>query len=114
MIAQVPTVPWPVTTQWLFGLLGAAAVVYLGLSIATQARKLWGRRPPIDDDFARLRLEMKTGDEALGRRMDQLDEQYISLQTERERTWRELKDEISAVREDLSFIRGRMEKGHRP
>lgn len=52
MLAQVQPVPWAHEAQWLWGLVGFIAILALSLSTAVSIKKLWGRVPPIEQQFA--------------------------------------------------------------
>ncbi|EEF62084.1 hypothetical protein [Pedosphaera parvula] len=79
----VPQVPWPATSTWLLGAIGFMGIVLLILGVVNQARKLWGRQPPIDEELANLdedfdkrertiRFDIQAGDEQLEQLMAEL------------------------------------------
>src|SRR4051812_23408934 len=75
MIADI-NVPWTTTTSWLLGALGALGAAFLLFGVINQARKLFGRRPPLDDQLSHLdrslRKDMKKGDQAVERQIRSL------------------------------------------
>ncbi len=95
---QNPPVPWAVTGNWLLGLIGVLSVVYLGLGLAWQCKKLFGKHPPVEEQF---RHEI----EALRAEMD---ERFRELALERARNISELSEKIIRVGEDVAFIRGKL------
>ena len=100
MISQIenPSVPWPVTGNWLLGLVGVLAVVYLILGVAWQCKKLFGKNPPLEERFR----------EELDALQFDMDERFRELALERARSINELSDKIIRVGEDVAFIRGKM------
>ncbi len=67
---------WPATVHFLIGLVGVMGIVYLLIATVNQARKLFGRRPPMDEQVALLdkdlRREMKAGDKEVERQVASL------------------------------------------
>ncbi len=53
MIAEI-NVPLTVTMTWLYGALGAVLIVGAILGTFNQGKKLFGRRPPMDEQLAHL------------------------------------------------------------
>lgn len=117
-LADVPVIPISTTGAWILGLIGALSIGTIILVFLNQWKKFFGRRPPIDEELDRrekmLRDEITAGDEALGKRIDQVNDQYLSLQAERERNWKELNAHISEVSNDVAFIRGKMDPLFKP
>lgn len=117
-------VPWSVTAEWLYGLLGFLGVVALGLIIGVNARKLFGRTPPFADELSarekairkqlyavesNLRREFMQLHQDHERRIEQLEEQHAELQRDRIRKWEELSSGLSEVGKAVAFIRGKLE-----
>lgn len=114
IIADITTdVPWSATSQWLFGALGFLGIVYLLFGVAIGARKLFGTRPPLDDQLLEvqkvLRAEFKAGDDSLRRSIETILEEIAEMNSTRLRLLSEIKNEIRELSNDVSFIRGRME-----
>lgn len=66
LLAQLePEIHWPATVQTLIGIVGLLAIVWLILSVAIACKKLFGKRPPVHEELARLREEFMQGDESL-------------------------------------------------
>lgn len=96
-----PTVPLPLTGSWFVGLLGALGCVYLVLGVWSQARKIFSRRPPIDEDLARL-------DARMSKKIDELAGSVSEVQADRERRWLALQNEISELCERFAFLEGQL------
>lgn len=52
--SAIPAIPLPVTANWVLGLLGFLGVVFFILAGINQAKKLFSRQPPMDDEIDRL------------------------------------------------------------
>jgi hypothetical protein len=93
MIIADINVPLSVTMTWVYGALGASGVVGMILFTIVQARKVFGRKPPMDEQLSHLdkslRKDMRAGDFAL-------EEQIKSMRNEVKGKF----DEISEARAD--------------
>ena len=58
---EMPQVPWSTTSGWLWGAIGFTGVVFLVLGVVNQCRKLWGRKPPLDEEFENLGRTWRNG-----------------------------------------------------
>jgi hypothetical protein len=111
LLAQeaIPQVPWSTTSAWLWGAIGFIGIVFLILGVVNQARKLWGRQPPIDVEFDNLgedleqrertiRFDIQAGDERLEQLMTELraevELKFDMLGLERQRQGKDLHDKI--------------------
>lgn len=123
-----PAVPWSETSKWLFGLLGALGVVWLIFSVVIQARKLFGRVPPMQDELEqrdkRLRGEIQHAKnstlkefrlvlEPLIERVEKTEAVAQEIQLDQTRRWTELNNEIHAIATDVAFLRGQQKERER-
>ena len=117
-------VPWPVSSQWLLGFIGVSVGAGSVLFTYNQARKAFGRKPPLEQEIAaghttvrkqiyavenNLRREFQQRHVEAERRITMLEERYTEIEADKLRTWQKLQEEISEVRETLGFIRGKLE-----
>src|ERR1017187_7815156 len=59
MLAQLqPDVNWPVTVQAGLGLIGLLMIVWLVLSVSLGWKKMFGRRPPINEELDKLESKL--------------------------------------------------------
>lgn len=82
MFAQIPSPPPGSTEPWIWNLVVFFLIVFLFMNIALAAKKLFGRRPPMEVEFA-TRRDMVVLEE-------QVDEQTGALKLEMARSFREL------------------------
>jgi len=115
--AQVPEVPWSATGSWMVGLIGVLGVVYLGLGVWSQIKKLFGQTPPMHEALEQrdkaLRKMIFASEAGLKERIqtervriEQLEQRYLEMQIDRERKWATLQKSISELAEMVAFIRG--------
>jgi len=115
---DVTAVPWPVTGNWLLGLIGVLSVACLVLGVAQQSRRLFGKHPPLSQELARidqdLRLELSRARQDCERRhtclRSEVEERFRDLAIDRARSLGELHEKINAVASDVAFIRGKLAK----
>jgi hypothetical protein len=106
---EMPQVPWSTTSAWLWGAIGFTGVVFLVLGVVNQCRKLWGRKPPLDEEFENLganleerertlRFDIQAGDERLEQSFNELraemDLKIDALAGERKRQSKDLHEKI--------------------
>jgi len=119
--AQVPEVPWSATGSWMVGLIGVLGVVYLGLGVWSQIKKLFGQTPPMHEALEQrdkaLRKMIFASEAGLKERIqtervriDQLEQRYLEMQIDRERKWSVLQKSISELAEMVAFIRGTLKE----
>ena len=94
------------------------AVVSFGLSIIANYRKVFGRRPPVDEELNKIREAARTGNAALWRETREIraaiDQRFSDLAIERQRTLESLYDKgINPLREDVHRILGILEEKNR-
>jgi len=113
MLAEtIPTIPWPqviYVAGGLFGLLGMASVV---LGVVEKARKVFGRRPPLEE-FA-SRQDLKEQDQLLKNEMRhlgaRLEQQIGDAEISHSRAIAGLHEKINKVAEDTAYLRGKIEE----
>jgi len=116
MTSQIPPIQWPVSGEWLVGLIGVLGVVYLILGVVYQGRLLFGKHPPLSEEVSRiyqeLRRELASTNQVCEQRHGALrvevDERFRDLSLERVRSLGELHEKINMVAGDIAFIRGRL------
>jgi TolA-binding protein len=115
------SIQWPATLQVLVGICGLLTLVALVFTVALQARKLFGRTPPINDELEKrdkaLRKMIFASENNLKERLQEtrqrienLEARYEEMQIDRQRKWEELQRDFQEVRETLAFIRGKFEQ----
>jgi len=108
------------TQQTLWGLVGLLAVIYLVFAVVIQAKKLFGRKPAIDDDLKKLRQEiyhsagkvkkdLNVDFESLEDRFDKIVEDINDIKLDRERKWQQLTAEYHSLDLKLATLTGRIE-----
>jgi len=115
---QTPPIPWPLTGNWVLGLIGVLAAVYLVLGVAGQCQKLFGKNPPLSDELLRIdrqaRADLAQTAQDCERRHStlrhEMDERLREIAVERTRNLGELHEKINAVAADVAFIRGKFSK----
>jgi 16S rRNA U516 pseudouridylate synthase RsuA-like enzyme len=104
MLADI-LIPWSATTTWLLGALGALTLFWIIISTINQARKLWGRKPPMDEQISALdksiRREIKAGDEALQDQLDEVVQDRIEHHAQIERTIGAISNKIEDLKTDF-------------
>lgn len=112
MFAQGPAVPWNETQHWLLGLIGFLGVLALVSVVAVNARKLFGKHPPIHEELSTVRREFKEGDAELRRAIMQeredREEQMADLQRDRQRSVGELHKKINGIGRIVYMIAGKL------
>lgn len=59
MLAQLqPDMNWPATLKFIVGLVGLLMIIWLVFSVAIAWKKLFGRRPPISEEIAKLETKV--------------------------------------------------------
>jgi hypothetical protein len=121
ILAQMPDVPWTVTSKWVWGLMGFLGCVWLVFAVCIQAKRLFGRTPPIQDELERREKklrgeimhqknsalkEMRSVLTPLIARVEKAENDIEEMQLDRSRKWAELQKEIHTIAQDVAFIRG--------
>ena len=108
-----PPIPWPqviYVAGGLFGMLGAAGLV---LGVVDKARKVFGRKPPLEAEFA-SRQDLKEQDQLLKHEMrllgGRLEQQIGDAEISRARALGALHEKINKVAEDTAYLRGKIEE----
>ena len=110
-------VPWRYLPDWLFGLIAFLSVTLLALLVIYYVRKIFGRRPPIDDELdsrdRRLRSEIYHAKNSvlkeLGSRLARTENEIEEIKIDRERKWTLLTQEYHQLDLKLAHLAGRME-----
>jgi hypothetical protein len=126
MLAQATMeIPWHYFPPWLFGFIGFLAVVWLALGVVNAGKKLFGRRPPIDDQLKEvvkiLRSEIHREKNSVLKefklrmipveaRIQKSEEEIVDIQLGLARKWDELKDSIHAMALDVAVLKNNSER----
>lgn len=121
LLAQANTeIPWQYFPPWLFGFLGFLSVVLLALMVIYYFKKVFGRRPPIDDalkdmvkhfkaELAREKnsvlKEVRLKLEPLVDRVEKIESSLEDIQLDRQRKWEELSKEMHAIAINVAELR---------
>ena len=113
MLADLTPIPWPqilYVAGALFGMLGVAGLV---LGVIDKAKRVFGRRPPLEAEFA-SRLDLKEQDQLLKNEMRllgaRLEQQIGDAEITHSRAMSALHEKINKVAEDTAYLRGKIEK----
>ena len=111
MLAQANTIPWPQIAYVAGGLLGLLGVFGLLLGVVDKARKVFGRRPPLEAEFA-SRADLKEQDQLLKTEIRplsaRLEQQIGDAEISHSRAIGALHEKISKVAEDTAYLRGKI------
>lgn len=105
------------TNQFILGACGVLMVVTLVFGVVLQAKKLFGRQPPIDDVLKGLRKEIYHAKGSVRKellaemhldriRLVKLEEHYEEMQLDRERKWKELNETYHALDLKIAAMTG--------
>jgi hypothetical protein len=112
MLAQGPQVPWAKTEHWLFGLIGFMGIIALVSVIAVNARKMFGKHPPIHEELTLIRHEFKESDQQLERAICQerkdREEQMADLQRDRQRSVEKIHKKMNGISRNVYLIAGKL------
>ena len=113
MSDHLTPIPWPqilYVAGGLFGMLGVAGLV---LGVIDKAKRVFGRRPPLEAEFA-SRLDLKEQDQLLKNEMRllgaRLEQQIGDAEITHSRAMSALHEKINKVAEDTAYLRGKIEK----
>lgn len=114
ILAQaVVDVPMSDTTKTLAGLIGVMVLIITVLTCVILIKKVFGRTPPLDAEFKKLRSEFyeKTGSvkKELNHRLDGVEQDIEEIKLDRERKWQELRNEYHALEMQFAKLTGRIE-----
>jgi hypothetical protein len=121
MLAQTAIdIPLSDTMKTVVGLIGVMTLGITILTFVTLVKKVFGRTPPLDKEFAKLRAEFyevngrtKKAIEkdlaASAHRMDGIDQEIEEIKVDRERKWAQLQNEIHALDLKLANMLGRVD-----
>lgn len=115
---NLPPIPWSSTGGFMLGLIGVLSVGGLFLWIFNQAKRAFGRTPPLNVDLDNrdraLRKMIFASENSMKERISRLEDLFTEMQADRLRKWDELQREFNVLSQDLAFIRGRFEKRDQP
>jgi DNA repair exonuclease SbcCD ATPase subunit len=119
LIAEInPPVPWSVTGNFVYGLLGLIGVLVLVLTVVEKIKSVFGRKPPLEEEMKgkhkrlfgeiehaknSVKKELRAEMAADRQRLNKLEEYYEDMQIDRERKWQELKKDYHAL--EVSFVK---------
>ncbi len=101
-----PSIPLTQTLFVLGGLIGLIGCAVLVLALVEKIQAVFGRKPPIESLFA-LRAETEARFKELARDMG---ERFDIMSAQRQHSNDELHGRITDLANDVSFIRGKIEK----
>src|SRR5437588_7340569 len=109
---SIPTIPWPQIIYVGGGLLGMLGVAGMVLSVVDKAKKVFGRQPPLEAEFA-SRQDLKEQDQLLKKEMRllgaRLEQQLGDAEVSHSRAMGALHEKINKVAEDTAYLRGKIE-----
>jgi len=109
----IPSLPWPQIAYVASGLLGVLGAVGLVLGVVDKGRKVFGRKPPLEAEFA-SRLDLKEQDQLLKTEMRllgaRLEQQIGDAEISHSRAIGALQEKINKVAEDTAYLRGKIEE----
>lgn len=105
-------IEWPATIQLLMGIVGLLSIVALIFTVALQARKLFGKHPPLHEEMKSVREEFRAADQALALSLreegEKREQQFAELQIERQRTLSHLHKKMNGISRNLYLIAGKL------
>jgi len=105
----MPPIPWQQLSYVAGGLFGLLGVASLLLSVVDKAKKVFGRRPPLEAEFA-SRQDLKDQDQLLKNEMrrlsTKLEQQLGDAEISHTRSIGALHEKINKVAEDTAYLRG--------
>ena len=111
MLAEAQ-IEWPATIQVLIGIVGLLSIVALIFTVALQARKLFGKHPPLHEEMKSVREEFRAADQALlialREESEKREVQFADLQIERQRTLSNLHKKMNGMSRNLYLIAGKL------
>ena len=118
MLAEINFTAWPDTLKVSAGLFGLVVIATALLKCWNEAKKAFGKRPPIDDQLKEIHALIRKGDAAVHRRVDVIEEdvaeRFTNLAIDRQRTLDGLwKDGINPIRDMVQRLIGNMEERNR-
>ena len=110
----MPTdIPWPQIAYVAGGLFGMLGVAGLVLSVVDKGKKVFGRKPPLEAEFA-SRHDLKEQDQLLKTEMRllgaRLEQQIGNAEITYSRSIGALHQKINKVAEDTAYLRGKIEE----
>lgn len=111
---NLPPIPWSTTGTFTLGLIGLLSVSGLMLWIYNQAKKAFGRNPPMHEELDKrdraLRKMIFASEVNMKERITRLENLYAEMQADRLRKWEELQTQMNELGNTLAFIRGKFER----
>lgn len=114
-------IPVSDTMKTMLGLIGLMTLGITVLTFVHLVKKTFGRTPPIDDQFKKVRSEIyettnrakkEIGKDisALQRRADEITSEIEEIKLDRERKWNELRAEYHTLELTMAKVLGRLEE----
>ena len=116
LIAQIElSGTWPATIKAGVGIMGLLCIASLVFSVVLQARKLFGRRPPIEDELERLEKKLHAQViDSFGRAYKRADEARAlaeALRAEMDLKFEKLHEDRQRVQENINHAFRNIERG---
>ena len=111
LIAEiVPSIPWPQIVYVGGGLIGLIGLAGLLLGVVEKARRVFTRRPSLEESASRQ--DLKEQDQLLKNEMRQLgvrlEQQINASEISHSRALSALHEKINKVAEDTAYLRGKI------
>lgn len=101
----MPPTQWPQTVQWLAGAAGVLAITFLILNTIISVRKVFGRKPPMDEQLSSIektvRREFQSADAALQKQLDSLAEQRAEDTAHFSRAVSDIYVKVDSVKDEI-------------
>jgi hypothetical protein len=116
LLAQVElSGTWPATIKVAIGIIGLLCIASLIFSVVLQSRKLFGRRPPIEDELDKLekKLHAEVMD-SFGRAYKRAEEAHAaaeSLSADTDQKFEKLHEDRQRVQENINHAFRNIERG---
>jgi len=106
---------WPATAKAGLGIIGLLCIASLVFSVVLQSRKLFGRRPPIEDELERLEKKLHAQVlESYGRAYKRAEEAHAlaeALRADMDQKFDKLHEDRQRVQENINHAFRNIERG---
>jgi Mg2+ and Co2+ transporter CorA len=105
--AQLPTIQWSTTGEWLIGAVAVLAGSNLLFSTINAVKKLFARHASIDEQLATIYSDFKKEINAVSQKCEA---RHEVVQNSMDKKLSELHEKINTVASDVAYIRGMISK----